>query len=87
MLAVLPGMVETTEEYEAQETRRQAYWILQRRRYLATGWLRVLRWRRTATAHERQVFEEGWRHPPHTPEYALDLIGRLSSPMGRERGG
>jgi hypothetical protein len=77
LLAGLPGMIKSAEEYEAAQTESQARWIRQFRRKLAADWLRVLRWRRTATIDQRRAFASRWAHLPHTPEYALDLIRSL----------
>jgi hypothetical protein len=74
LLASLPGMIKAAEEYEAEQAESQARWIRQFRQKLAADWLRVIRWRRMATPHQRRAFARRWAHLPHTPEYALDLI-------------
>jgi len=77
LLAGLPGMIKAAEEYEAAQTESQVRWIRQLRLKLAADWLRVLRWRRTATLDQRRSFASRWARLPHTPEYALDLIHSL----------
>ncbi len=77
LLAGLPGMIKAAEEYEAAQTDSQVRWIRQLRQKLAADWLRVLRWRRTATLDQRRAFASRWARLPHTPEYALDLIRSL----------
>jgi len=77
LLAGLPGMIKAAGEYEAAQAESQVRWIRQFRQKLAADWLRVLRWRRTATPDQRRTFASRWAHLPHTPEYALDLIRSL----------
>jgi hypothetical protein len=85
LLAGLPGMVKTAEEYEVEAVDGQERWTRQFRQQLAASWLAVLAWRRTATHEQRREFAERWAYLPHTPEYALDLIRSLSKiPKGVE---
>ncbi len=81
LLASLPGMIKAAEEYEAEQAESQACWILQFRQRLAADWLRVLRWRRTATPEQRRSFANRWAYLPRTPEYALDLIRSLHNEL------
>lgn len=82
LLAGLPGMIKAAGEYEAAQVGSQARWIRQLRRKLASDWLSVLRWRRTATSDQRRAFASRWAHLPHTPEYALDLIHSIRNEGG-----
>jgi len=74
LLAGLPGMIKSAADYETAQAEGQARYIQAWRHRLASLWLRVLAWRRTATSSQRRIFASRWSHLPHTPEYALDLI-------------
>lgn len=78
LLAQLPGYVPSVGELEERMVANNAAWIAARRRQVAADWLRVLRWRRQASVYARAAFALQWQILPHSPEYALDLIYRIT---------
>lgn len=77
LLAQLPDFIPSPETFDERENDRIDEWVRSSRADVAERWLRVLRWRRTASPSMRARFIEHWAKLPHSPEYALDLIHRL----------
>lgn len=77
LLAQLPDFIPDAQTFEEREAARLEEWVRSTRADTAERWLRVLRWRRTASPSMRARFIEHWAKLPHSPEYALDLIHRL----------
>ncbi len=81
LLADLPGVVRSAEEYQASMTASTRESGRRLRRLAAEQWREVRRWVRAATAEEFNRFLARWEghwHVPHTAHYALDLARAIN---------
>jgi len=86
LLADLPGMVASADEYERAMAESNVEWGRQMRRERAQRWRRLRHWLEQASNTDRALFYRAWRFTPHDPEYGLDITVHIERYRGRAEG-